>query len=266
LPWLDEWEIRPGQRWQRILQEQISNVSSAAVFVGPDGIAPWQDIEIESFLIEFRRRDIPVIPVILPECEFTPQLPLFLSGFQWVDFRKRDPEPISQLVWGITGYKPQGQINSRIVEQIAGHDQNDLIDSLRLIIREENDAIRISLAEKLDETTGTIINQLTNSQIAVVNSLYEATTSHQVQKDDFKELFDAIAEINTSLPNEHSLAKALADAAPVIEDTKANINNRLKVTLPIIPLLLSYEGEYELSSSANIVSILTRITARLRRK
>jgi hypothetical protein len=34
LPWLDEWELRPGLPWQRSLEEQISSIKSAAVFVG----------------------------------------------------------------------------------------------------------------------------------------------------------------------------------------------------------------------------------------
>jgi len=47
----------------------------------------------------------PVIPVILPSCTATPELPSFLEGMTWVDFRKLEPDPIKQLVWGITGEK-----------------------------------------------------------------------------------------------------------------------------------------------------------------
>jgi len=42
LPWLDEWELRPGMPWQRALEAQIDSVMSAAVFVGAEGIGPWQ--------------------------------------------------------------------------------------------------------------------------------------------------------------------------------------------------------------------------------
>lgn len=37
-PWLDEWELRPGLLWQRALEEQIENIKTAAVFVGPSGM------------------------------------------------------------------------------------------------------------------------------------------------------------------------------------------------------------------------------------
>lgn len=105
LPWLDEWELRPGQPWQPELEKQFKVLKAAAVFVGPDGIGPWQDMEQQAILRQFVKRNCPVIPVILPNCVTTPELPAFLEGMTWVDFRKLEPDPIKQLVWGITGEK-----------------------------------------------------------------------------------------------------------------------------------------------------------------
>ncbi|TEU22236.1 MAG: TIR domain-containing protein [Anaerolineales bacterium] len=103
LPWLDEWELQPGLPWQRLLEEQIAKIKSAAVFVGKDGIGPWHRMELEAFLREFVDRGCPVIPVLLPDAPQKPQLPIFLKGMTWVDFRKEDPDPTEQLIWGITG-------------------------------------------------------------------------------------------------------------------------------------------------------------------
>jgi len=105
LPWLDKWELRPGFPWQRVLEEQIENIKSAVVFVGPSSIGPWQQMEIEGFLREFVERETPcpVIPVILPNCEKPPKLPVLLRGMTWVDFRKIEDDPMKQLIWGITG-------------------------------------------------------------------------------------------------------------------------------------------------------------------
>lgn len=103
LPWLDVWELRPGLPWQRLLEEQIGQIKSAAVFVGPNGEGPWQKMEIESFLREFVKRGCPVIPVLLSNANSEPILPIFLSSMTWVDFRRDDPDPIGHLIWGITG-------------------------------------------------------------------------------------------------------------------------------------------------------------------
>jgi len=103
LPWLDEWEMRPGLPWQKTLEEQVEKIKSVAVFVGKEGFGPWQDIEQSAFLREFVKRRCPVIPVILPDCKETPKLPIILEGMHWVDFRKKDQDAIEQLIWGITG-------------------------------------------------------------------------------------------------------------------------------------------------------------------
>jgi hypothetical protein len=103
LPWLDEWELRPGIPWQRLLEERIEQIKSAAVFVGSNGIGPWQQLELEAFLREFVNRGSPVIPVLLFDAPDEPQLPRFLKGMTWVDFRKQEPDPMKQLIWGITG-------------------------------------------------------------------------------------------------------------------------------------------------------------------
>ncbi len=103
LPWLDEWELRPGLPWQRLLEQQIEQIKSAAVFIGQSGIGPWQQLELEAFLREFVARGCPVIPVLLENAPKKPKLPVFLKGMTWVDFRKREPDPVEQLIWGITG-------------------------------------------------------------------------------------------------------------------------------------------------------------------
>jgi hypothetical protein len=106
LPWLDEWELAPGVPWQQELEAQVTNIRAVAVFVGRAGIGPWQQEELAAFLNEFHRRKCPVIPALLPDAPAQPRLPIFLSGRTWVDFRVVDPDPLQQLIWGITGRRP----------------------------------------------------------------------------------------------------------------------------------------------------------------
>jgi hypothetical protein len=103
LPWLDVWEIRPGMRWQRELRRTIKSVKSVAVFIGPRGTGPWQELEVEAILEAFSRRNRPVIPVILKGRAGNPRLPSFLSSWHAIDMRKDDTDPLELLIWGITG-------------------------------------------------------------------------------------------------------------------------------------------------------------------
>lgn len=106
-PWLDEWELRPGVPWQPALERQIGQIKAAAVFVGEPGIGPWQREELDAYLREFIRRGCPVIPVLLPEAPQKPDLPIFLAGRTWVDFRTSEPDPLMRLVWAIRGDTPR---------------------------------------------------------------------------------------------------------------------------------------------------------------
>lgn len=106
LPWLDQWELPPGQPWQPLLEQQIGNIRAAAVFVGSAGVGPWQEQELYGFLSEFVSRRAPVIPLLLPDAPATPELPIFLKAMTYVDFRVSDPDPMARLEWGITGVRP----------------------------------------------------------------------------------------------------------------------------------------------------------------
>jgi hypothetical protein len=103
LPWLDIWELRPGESWQPMLEEQLERIPSAAIIVGQQGIGNWQQNEIEAIVNEFTRRPRAVVPVFLEGAPASPKIPTFLKNKHWVDFRVTEPDPLDQLVWGITG-------------------------------------------------------------------------------------------------------------------------------------------------------------------
>jgi hypothetical protein len=131
-PWLDDWELRPGFPWQPELERQIAHIKSAAVFVGKSGIGPWQSQEIYSFLSEFHRRQCPVIPVLLSDAPQQPQLPIFLRGMTWVDFREQTrvyTPAMDKLIWGITGIKPKTRVKVIPQSQTQNTVENKTDDS-----------------------------------------------------------------------------------------------------------------------------------------
>lgn len=107
--------MRPDLPWQGILEQQIKQIKSAAVFIGKDGIGPWHQVELNAFLREFVDRGCPVIPVLLPNAPKEPKLPIFLKAMTWVDFRKGKPDPMEQLVWGITGKPARGVTRTKFI-------------------------------------------------------------------------------------------------------------------------------------------------------
>jgi hypothetical protein len=81
LPFLDEWDLRPGQCWHNALEKSIKKSKSMAVFLGRHGLGPWQENEIKAFLTENSRGERPIIPVILPDYQNTPKIHFFIKKY-----------------------------------------------------------------------------------------------------------------------------------------------------------------------------------------
>lgn len=105
--WLDVEQLVPGRSWQEELEKIIQTTRTAAVLVGKDGFGPWENPEMRACLSQFIKRNMPVIPVLLPDAPAQPDLPLFLQELTWVDLREGLIEDnLNRLEWGITGIKP----------------------------------------------------------------------------------------------------------------------------------------------------------------
>jgi len=101
-PWMDERQLRPGVLWQPELEEIIARVPAAAVIIGAQR-GPWQTREIYAFIQQSVDRGCAIVPVLLPDAN-TADLPVFLQGLTWVNLAVPEPDPIDQLVWGVTGH------------------------------------------------------------------------------------------------------------------------------------------------------------------
>ena len=102
----------PGEAWQEALERALDESRTCAVFLGPKGFGPWENVEMRAALsrrvadAEYR-----VIPVLLPGAALPERgrLPRFLAQVTWVDFRPGldDPNAFDRLVAGIRGLAPE---------------------------------------------------------------------------------------------------------------------------------------------------------------
>ncbi|HSS49320.1 MAG TPA: toll/interleukin-1 receptor domain-containing protein, partial [Thermoanaerobaculia bacterium] len=103
VPWLDDWVLNQGT-WVDALEGALKEVGCVAVFAGPNGAGPWQELEIRLSLDLSAQQGLRVIPVVLKGVEGDPPWTTgFLRQFQRVDFRKQAPDPVLQLVEMIRG-------------------------------------------------------------------------------------------------------------------------------------------------------------------
>jgi hypothetical protein len=207
-PWLDEEQIRPGTNWQTVLGEQIRSIRSAAVFVGNGGIGPWQNEEIQAFLNEFIERKCPVIPTILAFVSGTPELPWTLKNRHRVDFRASDPDPVRQLVWGITGEKPPAR-------ETLIPDKNELSGS-----RTRYSALRLypPLAEQLNQQDRT---QLEILRRRVMEYWVDGVLKHSLYKEALISLGKRQVDEFVDAPWKYTVE--LSDAVTPVTELDRNI-------------------------------------------
>lgn len=111
-PWLDKWNLVPGEPWQEAIEEALNASKTCAVFLGASGLGPWENEEMRAALdIRIWRRDFRVIPVLLPGASLPDRgkLPIFLSRSVWVNLRDGldDEEGLRSLAAGIRGNSPR---------------------------------------------------------------------------------------------------------------------------------------------------------------
>ena len=111
--YLEQWELAPGREFQPALAEGLRDSKTCVVFLGPNGLGPWQKQEVQ-VAIDRRASDeaFHVIPVLLPGAERPRGGDVahldFLINASWIEFLTTldDERAFRNLVWGITGTKP----------------------------------------------------------------------------------------------------------------------------------------------------------------
>jgi len=112
-PWLDKWNLIPGEPWQDAIERALQRCATCAVFIGTSGTGPWQNEEMRA-AIDRRVREsssrFRVIPVLLPgaERDERTRLPAFLVATTWVEFHHslEDEEAFHLLICGVRGLTP----------------------------------------------------------------------------------------------------------------------------------------------------------------
>jgi hypothetical protein len=113
--YLEAWVLAPGREFQPALAGALHESKTCVVFLGPNGLGPWQKQELQVAIDKRARdQDFHVIPVLLPGAERPRRGDVahleFLLNASWVEFLQTldDERAFRGLVWGITGTRPPG--------------------------------------------------------------------------------------------------------------------------------------------------------------
>jgi WD40 repeat protein/energy-coupling factor transporter ATP-binding protein EcfA2 len=122
-PWLDKWNLIPGEPWQEAIEKALEDCTACAVCLGPSGTGPWQNEEMRAAIdrrVSGERAQFRVIPVLLPGAERgePSRLPAFLRATTWVEFRETldDEMALHRLDCGIRGIPPGSDPGEAVAE------------------------------------------------------------------------------------------------------------------------------------------------------
>jgi hypothetical protein len=172
------------------------------------------------------------------------------------------PQP--PLAGGEAGKKP-GPMDSKLDALLTG----------QKAIREDLSGLRQAVLARFDASEQTIIETVTErldqGQLATVQAVLDAIEAELVPMGELEETLVAVqhtlSEIQqqgVALPDSALTNEEVEHLSEVVYASKLDAKHKLKVTVPIIPYFLSYEGEVELKSGLNLEAAWKRLVAKIR--
>ena len=117
----------------------------------------------------------------------------------------------------------------------------------------------------------TIVDRLDQEQLVNAEAVLDSIATRQFAEDELHELLvavrDTLNEIRqkeTFLSDSH-LTSEIGKLSAVVDAPKLDASHKLRITIPIIPFILSYEGEMALKSGMNLKSAWQRLLSKVRR-
>ena len=127
----------------------------------------------------------------------------------------------------------------------------------------------VDTADLLRQMEAKQINQrLDQNQLATVLSIQDEIETQSVPENELQETLNtiqqALLEIRQTGLYDLQLVSKAKSLSKVVDDPKLDVNHKLKVSVPIIPLILSYETEFELKGGLNLKAAWQRLKAWVR--
>lgn len=117
----------------------------------------------------------------------------------------------------------------------------------------------------------TIVDRLDQKQLVNAEAVLDSIATRQFAEDELHELLVAVRETLNEMRqketflSDYHLTSEIKNLSDVVDAPKLDASHKLKITIPIIPFILSYEGEMALKSGMNLKSAWQRLLSKVRR-
>jgi len=158
------------------------------------------------------------------------------------------------------------QMDAKLDDLLGGQKvmQDDLKDFRKILLArfDANEQAIIS----------TIVQRLDQSQLATVQSILAGIETHSLLESELQETLNAVQQSLSEIKQnktgmyDSQVVSESKNLSEMVDDPKLDVSHKLKVSVPIIPLILTYEGEVGLKSGLNLKAAWEGLTARVRGK
>ncbi len=114
-----------------------------------------------------------------------------------------------------------------------------------------------------------LINELNQNQLETVKCIWDALEANCISEQDMRDTLEAlqkvVADIMKNKAVDPKILEQTEKISKILDDPAVGSSHKLKLTIPIIPLILSYEGEIELKVGMNLQSAWEALKAKFGR-
>jgi len=129
--------------------------------------------------------------------------------------------------------------------------------------------LRQAILTRYDVSEQTIIRSITlrldQAQAATVQTLLDAIELDRINQTEMAEMMAMSGEALTESQAHGVALPEVKDIEEMISAPHLDLKHKLKLMIPIVPLLLHYEGEVELGSRLNLEAAWNRLASKFRR-
>ena len=159
------------------------------------------------------------------------------------------------------------------------HQMDAKLDGLlsgQKVIQDDLKDFRKTLLARFDASEQTLISaiveRLDQNQLATVQSILDGMEGNRVPESELQGMLNAVQQSLSEIKQNEAgyydsqMVCDIESLADVVDDPRLDVSHKLKVSLPIIPLILSYEGEVGIKSGLNLKAAWKGLTAKVRGK
>jgi len=159
------------------------------------------------------------------------------------------------------------------------HQMDAKLDDLlggQKVIEDDLKDFRKTLLARFDASEQTVITaiveRLDQNQLATVQSILDGMEVNRVPESELQETLNAVQQSLSEIKQnktgmyDSQVVSESKNLSEIVDDPKLDVSHKLKVSVPIIPLILSYETEVGLKSELNLKAAWEGLTARVRGK